>query len=161
MKTVCSFKTDEVIGEWRRLYDEDLYDLFYSTWCNQKNETVRACDTYGRWDRCIHNLVGKPEGQRPLGRSKYRGEDNIKMYIQEMGWRGMSGLILLWTRKKKYTKKHAHARARTHTHTPPPRMRARTYQTLHSPIHKHRLVQLYVDGADILLLLTRHNTMRL
>ena len=30
-------------------------------------------------------LVGKPEGKRPLGRPRRRWEDNIKMYLQEMG----------------------------------------------------------------------------
>jgi hypothetical protein len=31
-------------------------------------------------------LVAKPEGRRPLGRPRYRGEDNIKMDLQEMRW---------------------------------------------------------------------------
>jgi hypothetical protein len=30
-------------------------------------------------------LVGKPEGKRPLGRPRHRWEDNIKMYLQEVG----------------------------------------------------------------------------
>jgi hypothetical protein len=30
-------------------------------------------------------LVGEPEGKRPLGRSGCRWEDNIKMYLQEVG----------------------------------------------------------------------------
>jgi hypothetical protein len=30
-------------------------------------------------------LVGKPEGKRPLGRPRRRGEDNIKMDVQEVG----------------------------------------------------------------------------
>jgi hypothetical protein len=30
-------------------------------------------------------LVGKPEGKRPLGRSRRRWEDNIKMDVQEVG----------------------------------------------------------------------------
>ena len=30
-------------------------------------------------------LVGKPEGKRPLGRSRRRWEDNIKMDPQEVG----------------------------------------------------------------------------
>jgi hypothetical protein len=34
-------------------------------------------------------LVGKPEGKRPLGRSRRRWEDNIKMDIREIGWAGM------------------------------------------------------------------------
>jgi len=31
-------------------------------------------------------LVGKPEGERPLGRHRHRWEDNIKMVLQEVGW---------------------------------------------------------------------------
>ena len=30
-------------------------------------------------------LVGKPEGKRPLGKSRRRWEDNIKMDLQEVG----------------------------------------------------------------------------
>jgi hypothetical protein len=33
-------------------------------------------------------LVGKPEGKRPLGRPRRRGEDNIKMDVQEVGGGG-------------------------------------------------------------------------
>ena len=36
--------------------------------------------------RGVHRvLVGKPEGKRPLGRSRLRCEDNIKMDLQEVG----------------------------------------------------------------------------
>ena len=34
------------------------------------------------------DLVGKPEGKRPLGRPRRRWEDNIKMDLQEMGCGG-------------------------------------------------------------------------
>jgi hypothetical protein len=34
-------------------------------------------------------LVGKPEGKRPLGRTRRRLEDNIRMYVREIGWGGM------------------------------------------------------------------------
>jgi hypothetical protein len=34
-------------------------------------------------------LVGKPEGKRPLGRSRCRWEDNIKVDLQEWGCGGM------------------------------------------------------------------------
>ena len=40
-------------------------------------------------------LVGKPEGMKPLGRSRHRWEDNIKMDLQEVGcgvWTGLSWL---------------------------------------------------------------------
>jgi hypothetical protein len=36
--------------------------------------------------RGVHRvMVGKPEGKRPLGRPRRRREDNIKMYLQEVG----------------------------------------------------------------------------
>jgi len=33
-------------------------------------------------------LVGKPEGKRTLGRPRRRWEDNIKMYLREVGGGG-------------------------------------------------------------------------
>jgi len=40
---------------------------------------------YHIWRRGVYRvLMGKPEGKRPLGRP--RGENNIKMYLQEVGW---------------------------------------------------------------------------
>jgi len=38
--------------------------------------------------------VGKSEGKRPLGRSRRRWEDNIKMDLQEVGCRGMDWIDL-------------------------------------------------------------------
>jgi hypothetical protein len=35
-------------------------------------------------------LVGKPEGQTPVGRPKHRGEDNIKMNLKGRGWEGVN-----------------------------------------------------------------------
>jgi hypothetical protein len=40
-------------------------------------------------------LAGKPERKRPLGRSRRRWEDNIKMDIQEGGWEVWTSLIWL------------------------------------------------------------------
>jgi hypothetical protein len=42
-------------------------------------------------------LVGKPEGKRPLGIPRHRWEENIKMNLQEMGWRGVR-IGLIWLR---------------------------------------------------------------
>jgi hypothetical protein len=39
-------------------------------------------------------LVGKPEGKRSLGRPRHRWEDNIKMYLQELGCGGMERIEL-------------------------------------------------------------------
>ena len=39
-------------------------------------------------------LVGKPEGNRPLGRPRHRWEDNIKMDLQEVEFRIMDCIEL-------------------------------------------------------------------
>ena len=42
------------------------------------------------WRRGVYGvLVGKPDGKRPLGRPRRRWEDNIKMYLQEVGGHGL------------------------------------------------------------------------
>jgi len=47
-----------------------------------------ACSLYGGEERrsVYRVLVRRPEGKRPLGRPKHRGKNNIKMYIQKVGW---------------------------------------------------------------------------
>jgi hypothetical protein len=45
--------------------------------------------------RNIYNIfVGKPEGMRLLGRSRRRWEDNIRMDLREIGWKGVDGIHL-------------------------------------------------------------------
>jgi hypothetical protein len=46
-----------------------------------------ACGTHGTGEKLYKVLVGKPEGKRPLGRSRRRREDGITMYTREIGWR--------------------------------------------------------------------------
>ena len=38
--------------------------------------------------------MGRPEGKTPLGRPRGRWEDNIKMYLQEVGCGGMDWIEL-------------------------------------------------------------------
>jgi hypothetical protein len=39
-------------------------------------------------------LLGKPEGNRPLGRPRYRWEDGIKLDLREIGWGGVEWIQL-------------------------------------------------------------------
>jgi hypothetical protein len=45
-------------------------------------------------------LVGRPEGERPLGRPRHSWECNIKMELQEVGWGGMDWIDLPWDRDR-------------------------------------------------------------
>jgi hypothetical protein len=90
LRRVFGPKRDEVTGEWGKLHNEKLNDLY------SLPNIVRVVKSRRmRWagheahmgeDRCVHRvLVGKSEGKRPLGRPGHRWEDNIKMDLQEVG----------------------------------------------------------------------------
>jgi hypothetical protein len=42
----------------------------------------------------VEGLLEKPEGKRPLGRHRFRCEDNIKLDLQEVGCGGMDWIKL-------------------------------------------------------------------
>jgi hypothetical protein len=44
----------------------------------------RACSPNGEKKNAYRILVGKPDGKRPLGRTRRGWEDNIKMDIREV-----------------------------------------------------------------------------
>jgi hypothetical protein len=45
-------------------------------------------------------LVGKPEVKRPLGRPRRRWDDNIKIDLQEVGYRSMDWIELAQDRDR-------------------------------------------------------------
>ena len=45
-------------------------------------------------------LMRKPERRRPLGRSRHRSEDNIKIDVREVGWEGMDWIDLAQNRDR-------------------------------------------------------------
>jgi len=75
--------------------------IFLTKYCSgdeiRKNEMGHVAHT-GK-GRGVHRvLVGKLEGQRPLGRHRCRWEDNIKMDPQEVGRGGMDCISLAQVR---------------------------------------------------------------
>jgi hypothetical protein len=92
---------DEVTGEWRKLHNEELNDLY----CSPNIVRVIRSRIMGwashvarMWVRRVayRVLVGKPGGKRPLGRPRCRWEDNGKVDLQEVGCGAWTGLI--WPR---------------------------------------------------------------
>ena len=87
-------KRDEVTGEWRKLHDEELNDLYCSPNIVRgiKSRKLRWAGHVALIGECrdvYRGLVGKPAGKKLLGRPKYRWEDNIKIDLQEVGCGGM------------------------------------------------------------------------
>ena len=90
LRRVFGPKRDEVTGEWRKLHNEELSDLYSlpnivrvvksrrMRWAGHVAHT-------GKGRGVLRVLVGKPDGKRPLGRPRCRWEDNIKMDLQEVG----------------------------------------------------------------------------
>jgi len=80
----------EVTGEWRRLHNEELKDLYSSpniVWVI-KSRRMRWTGHVARMgeERVVYRvLVGKLEGRRPLGRPRHRWADNIKTDLQDVG----------------------------------------------------------------------------
>jgi hypothetical protein len=60
----------------------------------------RASSPNGEKKHVCRILVGKPEGRRPLGRTRRRWVDNIKMDLREIGWAGMDWIDLTQDRDR-------------------------------------------------------------
>ena len=94
MRTTCSSTKNSASFSHRNLscYNEELSDLYSLPNVVRvvKSRRMRWAGQVARMGegRGVHRvLVGKPEGKRPLGRPRRRWEDNIKMYLQEVGGR--------------------------------------------------------------------------
>jgi hypothetical protein len=86
-------KRDEVTGKWRRLHNKELYTLYSLPNSIQVIKSRRLglagyVAHLGERRGAYRDLVGKPEGRRPLRRSRHRWEDNIKMDLREVGLGG-------------------------------------------------------------------------
>jgi len=87
LRRIFGPRRDEVMGEWRRLHNEELNDLYSSPNIVRVIKSRRM-----RWaglvvcmdeERGVYRvLVGKPEGKKPLGRPRHRWVDNIRMDLR-------------------------------------------------------------------------------
>jgi hypothetical protein len=90
LRRIFGPKRDEVTGEWRKLHNEELRDLYSSPSIIKmiKSRRMRWAGHLARMGEkrnAYRLLVGKPEGRRPLRRSRRRWVDNIRMDLGEVG----------------------------------------------------------------------------
>ena len=90
LRRIFGLRRDEVMGEWRRLDNEELNDLYCSSnivWVIKlrRMRWVGHVAYMGEKRGMYRVLVGKPEGKRPMGRPRRRWVDNIRMDLQEVG----------------------------------------------------------------------------
>jgi hypothetical protein len=92
LRRIFGQKRDEVTGEWRKLHNEELRDLYSSPsiitsrmiklrrrrWAGHIARMGEKKDVY-------RLLVGKPEGKRPLRKPRRSWVDNVKMDLKEIG----------------------------------------------------------------------------
>jgi hypothetical protein len=86
-------------GSWRKLHNDELRSLYSSpnivrviksrrrTWAGRVARMGEGRGVY-------RVLIGRPEGNRPLGRPRLRWEDNIKMDLRETGIDGANWIQL-------------------------------------------------------------------
>jgi hypothetical protein len=84
LRRIFGPKRVEVTGEWRKLHNEELRDLYSSPSKIRiiKSRRMRRAGNVARMGekRNVYRLfLGKPEGKRPLGRPRHRWADNVKM----------------------------------------------------------------------------------
>jgi len=92
-------------GEWRKIHNEERNDKYYSPNIVRviKWRRMRWAEHVARMRgrRGVYRvLVRKPEGKRPLGRTRRRWEDNIKMDLQEMRCGSMDWIELAQDRDR-------------------------------------------------------------
>jgi len=92
LRRVCGPKKDKVTGEWRKLHNEEISDLYSLPNIVRvvKSRRMRWTGHVARMGegRGVHRvLVGKPEGKRPLGDPDEGGRIILRWIFKK--WKGV------------------------------------------------------------------------
>jgi hypothetical protein len=84
LRRIFGPKRDEVTGEWRKLHNEELHDLYSLPSIiriikSKKMRWAGHVARMGEWRNAYRLLVGKPNGKRPLGRPRHS-------WVGSSGW---------------------------------------------------------------------------
>jgi hypothetical protein len=99
LRRIFGPKRDEEMGDWRKLHNDELHNLYSSPNIIKMIKSRRMrwaghVTRMGEMRNAYMILVGKPEGKRPLGRPRHRWLDNSKIDLREIGWDGMDWINL-------------------------------------------------------------------
>jgi hypothetical protein len=105
LRKIFGPKGNEVTGEWRKLHNEELRDLYSSPSLIRiiKSRRMRWAGHVARMGEkrnAYRLLMGNPEGKRPLVRLRRRWVDNIKVDLEEVGWGDVDWIDLTQDRNR-------------------------------------------------------------
>jgi len=87
LRNVCGPKIDEATGDWKKLHNEELRDVFLIKYYlgdqMKEKEMGGACGT----------CVGEAHAEFWWGTFSRRWENNIKMDFEELGWEGVYWIL--------------------------------------------------------------------
>jgi hypothetical protein len=101
LRRIFGPKRDEVTGEWRKLHNEELRDLYSSPSVIRIIKSRRM-----RWAGHIARMGEKRNayrllvGKRPLGRPRCRWVNNIRIDLGEVGWGDVDWIGLVKDRNR-------------------------------------------------------------
>jgi hypothetical protein len=95
LRRIFAPKRDEATGEWRKLHNEELHDLYSSPSIIRmvKSRRMRLAGNVARMGdkrNAYRLLVGKPEGKRPLRRPRRRWVDLVEVAWGDVDWIGLA-----------------------------------------------------------------------
>jgi hypothetical protein len=99
LRRIFGMKRDVVAGDWRKLHNEELHNLYFLQNIiriikSRRMRWARYVARMGETRNAYSILVEKPEGKKPLRRSRCRWVDNNKMDLRNIGWDGMDWIKL-------------------------------------------------------------------
>jgi hypothetical protein len=68
LRRIFGPKRDDVTGEWRKLHNEELHNLYSSP--VKANEVGGACSTHGRGQKSVHGFGGKARRKKTTWKTK-------------------------------------------------------------------------------------------
>jgi hypothetical protein len=96
-------KREEVAGDWSRVHNEELHNLYTSpnivtVFTARRMRWAGHVARMGKMRNEYNIFAGKPERKSPFGRPRHKWEDNIRIYLREIGWEILNWMHLVQDR---------------------------------------------------------------